>query len=177
MLRSLVEPPARPARASPRLVRTVELVRADRLGHVDGDAADVVDQLAEVGEVDEHDVIDRQAGDGSNGADGERCAAKLVGGVDLLGPVARNLDAQVAQDREVVEAMVLRIRADHDHRVGMAKPAARIRLRVVGSHDEDVRRLREQEAVLLHRAAYSGGTWSNVGAGRKKGFDVARRDG
>ena len=80
--------------------------RFERIGFglFDRDPADRVDQLREVGEVDDDDVVHRDAGEVADGADRERGAAELEGGVDLAGAVPRDVDAEVARDREVRDA-------------------------------------------------------------------------
>jgi hypothetical protein len=100
VLHPLREPPALPA-VAPRLGRvgTVELVREDRPRDVDVDAADLVDHLRECVEVDDHDVVDLDVREAAHGLDRERGPAELERRVDLVVPVARDVDAQVARDR------------------------------------------------------------------------------
>ena len=65
-----------------------------------GDAAHGVDQLREVVEVDLDQVVDLDAEVLLDRLDGERRAAERVGGVDLVGAVAGDVDDRVARDRE-----------------------------------------------------------------------------
>ncbi len=125
VLRSLLEPPAFPGVAARGLVRAVELVREDLLRHVHVDTAERVDQLAEPVEVEDDDVMDRQAGQRSHGRDRERRPADLVRGVDLPRAVARDVDAEIAGDRQVRQPVLAGIGAQQQERVGASRVAWR----------------------------------------------------
>ena len=125
VLRPALEPPARPPRATlGGGERAVEAIRADRPRNIDLDPADRVDQLLEAVEVDDGDVIHVQAGQLPNRAERQRRAADLIGRVDLPEPDLRDLDLQVAGDREVREPPLPGVGADEHDRVGAVGPLA-----------------------------------------------------
>ena len=144
---ALLEAPAFPRRALVRLQRAVERVREDRLGIDDRDAADCIDDLAERAEVDDDHVVHRQAGQRLHGLDRKRGPAEGVGGVDLVRAVSRDVDAQVARNRDEREPVVVRIRPQQHDRVGAPAAGSVLAVRAdVGAEDEDVRRVREERA-------------------------------
>ena len=119
MLLALREPPALPTVAAGLgLVRTVELVRENRSRHVDVHAADLVDHLGERVEVDDDNVVHLDVGEPANRPDREGRAADLEGHVDLVEAVAGHLHAQVARDREVIQAPLPGVGAQEHDRVG-----------------------------------------------------------
>ena len=65
------------------------------------DAAHRVDELRELREVHDDDVVDVDPEVALDGPDRERRAAEGVGGVDLVEPVARDVDDRVARDRQL----------------------------------------------------------------------------
>ena len=83
----------------------------------------------------------------------ERRAADLVRGVDLPGAVARDVDAEIARDRQVREAVLAGIGAQQQQRVGAASVAAAGRLPTVGPDHEDRRGLGEQRSVEIGERA------------------------
>ena len=101
----------------------VEAVRDDLLGVVDGDAAERVDELAEAGEVDQDDVVDGDPRERLDGLDRQRRAADRVRGVDAVVAVPGDRHAQVARDRELVDAVALGVDAHEQDRVGAARSA------------------------------------------------------
>jgi hypothetical protein len=104
VLLALREAPAVPSRA-PLLgrIRTVEL-GDDGLRDGDVDPAQLVDQLLELAEVDNGDVVDRQPGQLPDGQHGQARPAELHRRIDLRLSVARDVDDQVARDREICDA-------------------------------------------------------------------------
>ncbi len=112
VLLPLREAPAGPFRAAlGRLVRAVEAIRADLSRNDDLDPADGVDQLLEAVEVDEDDMVHVEAGEVLDRAQRERGAADLVRRVDLREPDLRDLDLEVARDRQEREALLPRVGA------------------------------------------------------------------
>ena len=100
VLRALAEVPARPGRALGRRLQRAAELREDRMRHVDVDAADRVDQVGNRRRSMIGHVVDRHA-EPADRADGQRCAAVLVGGSSPCRTRGRGSDAQVARDREV----------------------------------------------------------------------------
>ena len=144
----LREPPAGPAGAADgRGVRAVEF-RDDRARHDHVDPADLVDQVAELREVDDDHVVDGNSGVGGDRSDRQAGPADLVGRIDLGRPVPRDLDLQVARDREVVEAPVARVGVEERDRVRVPVAHARDLRRVVGAEEQDRRRMREERPLV-----------------------------
>ena len=149
LLLALAEPPARPLLAA-RIgrVRALELVREDRLRNVDLDAAERVDHGFEVLEVDQHDVIRLQARERLYRLERQRRAAQLVCRVDLVRPVARDLDAEIARDREIGHPVPAGIGSEEQNRVRAPRVGELV---AVGAQEQDQRRLRDQHAVLRRK--------------------------
>ena len=83
-------------------------------------AAEPVDRPAKAAEVHVDDVVDRDAEHVAQGADGERRAADLERGVDLVGDGAvlrRDLHLEVARDRHDRRDAPARVQAQEDDRV------------------------------------------------------------
>ena len=137
------------SRAAPRLVRAVEAVREDRLRHVHLDATDRVDELLEPVEVDDDDVVDGQPGQRLHRRERERRAAHLVRRVDLRRPVAGNLHAEIARNREVRDAVGPGIEMEEQQRIGAVGIGASRSSTAVRTDDEDGRRLGEERTVAL----------------------------
>ena len=118
---------------------------------VDVDAAEVVDDVDEADEVDVDEVVHRQAGERLERRDRQRRAAVGVGGVDAVGAPARDLDTQVARDRQHRDALGARVDAQQHDAVGAPLVAGHAHAPVAAQH-EDVHRLvrgvRDRELLL-----------------------------
>ena len=90
----------------------------DLHGHVHFHAAQSVDDILEAVEVDLGVVGNGHAGHLGHGLDGAGRLANGVGGVQLLGAVAVDLDLGIAMERHHGDLLVLRINAGEDHGVG-----------------------------------------------------------
>src|SRR5204862_868158 len=95
-------------------VRVVEVAAVD----VHVDAAERVHGLREAVEVDVDDVVDLQSRvELADRAHGQARAAERVGGVELVGAVAGDVDLQVARQRQQGGGALRRVEAHQDHRV------------------------------------------------------------
>src|SRR4051794_33711063 len=128
------------------------------------DPAHGVDQRREVREVDEEDVVDVDPEVSLDGPDGQRWAADRVRGVDLVAPVAGDVDDRVARDRqlravpaaEAQEHDAVRAARTGDRRAGLAR-AGRPPVRA-----EHERRLRARQADAAARERGLGGVGDRV---------------
>ena len=78
--------------------------------------------------------------------------AELEGHVDLVEAVAGHVHAQVARDREVVQAPLPGVGAQEHDRVRALEARALLDpRRVVGAQEQDGRRVREDEPALRHQ--------------------------
>ena len=88
---------------------------------MDERAQRVSELLHEAGEVHPCHVIHPDVQQSLQCPDGELCTTEGVRGVDLVRAMAGDVDAQVAWDREVREAVPLRVGADDQDRVGATR--------------------------------------------------------
>ena len=117
---------------------------------VDVDAVEGVDGAGEALEVDVDDVVDLQPVGSRRGPgqlldrlQGQLGAAVRVGGVQLVGADARDLDAEVARQREEGEGVAVGVDAKQHRRVGEAAEAliGLVLRPLVGAEDHDRLRL------------------------------------
>ena len=108
----------RPAAAVGRAV-VVEVPVVD----VDVDAAEAVDGSAEAPEGDPHVVVDRDVQQVAHRAQREPVLAVGEGGVELLAPVAGDVDHEVARQRHQRRGALVRVQAHEDHRVRARRAA------------------------------------------------------
>ena len=115
------------------LPEVVERRRADARLRLDRDPAERVDELREVLEVDLDEVVDLEpvAEERLDGLDRQRRAAERVGGVDLVDAVPRDVDLDVARDRELAHAAERGV--DEHDRVGAPGPLVALVDRLAGA--------------------------------------------
>ena len=128
-----------PAAAVGRAV-VVEVLVVD----VDVDAAEAVDGPAEAPEGDPHVVVDGDLQQVADGAQRQAVLAVGEGGVELLAPVAGDVDDQVARQRHQRRGALVGVQAHEDHGVrarGRRVLLQRLGLAAVVADDEDRLRL------------------------------------
>jgi len=106
-------------------------------------------------------MVDLDARDHAHGARRQGGAAQLERGVDLVRPVAGNVDAEVPRDAEVRQAVALGICAEEQDRVGPPGACPCGDVRVVGPEKKD-RGGRGEEKPLLLRESRSRGRVETV---------------
>ena len=113
---------------------------------VDVDAADRVDGAGEAGEVDVHQVVDLEPGELLDGLQRQLRAAVRVGGVELVGPDAGDVDLEVARQGEQGDRVAVRVEPEQHRRVGEAELAADLLVALVGADDQDRLRARSSSS-------------------------------
>ena len=155
-----VRRPAAQAQREAAVVEAAVDARHDAAARV-VDAAHRVDECREVVEVDLEDVVDRDAEVLLDRLHRERGAADRVGRVDLVAPVAGDVDDGVARDREL--GAVAAAGAHEQDRVAAARARGarsgllRARRALVGAEDEGRLRLDDPDPAARQLGLRGGG--------------------